>query len=131
MVYTDVVTAQKLLHTEEVTRLGVFLDRMQATANSQKAGQALLPQLATRSWEQEASFYRGVRDLYDRIFGAMGTIVATIVVFVVANAIAMTVTERTREIGTLRAMCLLSTLASGVVARRSVNKPITETLSHV
>ena len=31
----------------------------------------------------------------------------------------------------LLAMCLLSTLASGVVARRSVNKPITEALSHV
>jgi putative ABC transport system permease protein len=203
MVYTDVATAQKLLHTEKVTRLGVFLDRIEATEGSQMAVQAQLPQLTARSWEQEASFYRGVRDLYDRIFGAMGTIIATIVVFVVANAMAMTVIERTREIGTLRAMgtlpaqlvrsfsleglmlgglgallgaalalgvsvflllvpvhmppppgysvgyplniaisplmygavllamCLLSTLASGVVARRSVNKPITEALSHV
>jgi putative ABC transport system permease protein len=45
-----------------------------------------------------------VRDLYDRIFGALGLIIGVIVVFVVSNAMAMAIIERTREIGTLRAM---------------------------
>jgi putative ABC transport system permease protein len=45
-----------------------------------------------------------VRDLYNRIFGALGLVIATIVVFRVANAMAMAVIERTREVGTLRAL---------------------------
>jgi putative ABC transport system permease protein len=104
LVYTDVATAQKLLNTQRVTKLGVFLNRMEATAPAQAEVQAMLPQLTTRTWEDEAAFYRGVKALYDRIFGALGAIIATIVLFVVANAMAMTVIERTREIGTLRAM---------------------------
>jgi putative ABC transport system permease protein len=42
--------------------------------------------------------------LYNRIFGALGIIIGVIVVFVVTNAMAMAIIERTREIGTLRAM---------------------------
>lgn len=104
LLYTSVATAQKLLNTPRVSRLGVYLDRMDATAATGAALQAQLPQLSTRTWEQEAAFYRGVKALYDRIFGALGAIIALIVLFVVANAMAMTVIERTREIGTLRAL---------------------------
>ena len=57
-----------------------------------------------QSWEQQAFFYRSVRDLYNRIFGALGVVIVVIVVFVVTNAMAMAVIERTREIGTLRAL---------------------------
>jgi putative ABC transport system permease protein len=42
--------------------------------------------------------------LYNRIFGALGLIIGVIVVFVVTNAMAMAIIERTREIGTLRAL---------------------------
>jgi putative ABC transport system permease protein len=42
--------------------------------------------------------------LYNRIFGALGLIIAVIVVFVVSNAMSMAIIERTREIGTLRAL---------------------------
>jgi putative ABC transport system permease protein len=45
-----------------------------------------------------------VRGLYNRIFGALGLIIGVIVVFVVTNAMAMAIIERTREIGTLRAL---------------------------
>ena len=45
-----------------------------------------------------------MRGLYNRIFGALGLIIGVIVVFVVANAMAMAIIERTREIGTLRAL---------------------------
>jgi putative ABC transport system permease protein len=49
-------------------------------------------------------FYQAVRGLYNRIFGALGLIVGVIVVFVVTNAMSMSIIERTREIGTLRAL---------------------------
>jgi putative ABC transport system permease protein len=57
-----------------------------------------------RTWLDQAAFYRGVRDLYNRIFGALGLIIGVIVVFVVGNAMAMAVIERTREVGALRAL---------------------------
>jgi len=104
LVYTDVATAQKLLATTRVSSLGVFLDRMASTDPTQARLSALLPELKTRTWLDQAVFYRSVRDLYNRIFGALGLIIGVIVVFVVTNAMAMAVIERTREIGTLRAL---------------------------
>ena len=57
-----------------------------------------------QTWLDQAFFYHSVRGLYNRIFGALGLIIGVIVVFVVANAMAMAIIERTREIGTLRAL---------------------------
>ena len=104
LVYTDLGTAQKLLVTQKVSSLGVFLDRMDATAAARARVQALVALLAVQTWEDQAVFYRSVRDLYNRIFGALGAIIGVIVVFVVTNAMAMAIIERTREIGTLRAL---------------------------
>ena len=104
LVYTDVVTAQKLLGTQRVSTLGVFLDRMDATGPMQQTVATMLPALKVQTWTDQAVFYRSVKDLYNRIFGALGMIIGVIVVFVVTNAMAMAIIERTREIGTLRAM---------------------------
>ncbi len=104
LVYTDVGTAQRLLVTERVSSLGVFLDRMDATAPAKTRLAGLRPELSVRDWIDQAPFYRSVRALYNRIFGALGLIIAVIVVFVVTNAMAMAIVERTREIGTLRAL---------------------------
>lgn len=116
LVYTDVATAQRLLVTDRVSSLGIFLDRMEATLPARARLGASLPDLTLRTWEEQAPFYRSVRALYNRIFGALGLIIGVIVVVVVANAMAMSVIERTREIGTLRALGtrpgqLLQTLA--------------------
>ncbi len=104
LVYTDIVTAQKLLVTQRVSSLGIFLDRMESTGPAQQRLAAQVPQLTLQTWMDQAFFYKSVRDLYNRIFGALGMIIGVIVVFVVTNAMAMAIIERTREIGTLRAM---------------------------
>lgn len=104
LVYTDLATAQKLLVTQRVSSLGVFLDRMESTAAAQARLQAALPALQVQTWLDQATFYRSVKDLYNRIFGALGLIIGVIVVFVVTNAMAMAIIERTREVGTLRAL---------------------------
>ena len=104
LVYTDVATAQKLLVTQRVTSLGVFLRSMEATQPAQARIAAAHPQLAVQTWLDQATFYKSVKELYNRIFGALGLIIGVIVVFVVTNAMAMAIIERTREIGTLRAM---------------------------
>jgi len=104
LVYTDIATAQKLLNTTRVSTLGVFLKSMAATAPAQQRVSRLNPQLTVQTWLDQAFFYKSVRDLYNRIFGALGLIIGVIVVFVVTNAMAMAIIERTREIGTLRAL---------------------------
>jgi putative ABC transport system permease protein len=116
LVYTDIATAQKLLNTKRVSTLGVFLKSMEATAGARERVAAANPKLVVQTWLDQAFFYHSVRGLYNRIFGALGLIIGLIVVFVVANAMAMAIIERTREIGTLRAlgtlpMQLLRTLA--------------------
>jgi putative ABC transport system permease protein len=104
LVYIDLATAQKLVVTQRVSTLGVFLRDMQATDPARQRIAAALPALAVQTWLDQATFYRSVKALYNRIFGALGLIIGVIVVFVVTNAMAMAIIERTREIGTLRAM---------------------------
>ncbi len=116
LVYADIATAQRLLNTQKVSSLGVFLNRMNLTLPTQASFASALPGLKVQTWEDQAFFYKSVRDLYNRIFGALGLIIGVIVVFVVTNAMSMAIIERTREIGTLRALGtlpgqLLSTLS--------------------
>ena len=103
-VYTDIATAQKLLNTTRVSTLGVFLARMEMTQAAQQRVAATNPELKVQTWLDQAFFYKAVKDLYNRIFGTMGLIIGVIVVFVVTNAMSMAIIERTREIGTLRAL---------------------------
>jgi putative ABC transport system permease protein len=115
LIYTDIATAQKLLNTQRVSSLGVFLARMDMTDGARQRFVAANPSLMVQTWLDQAFFYKAVKDLYNRIFGALGLIIGLIVVFVVTNAMAMAIIERTREIGTLRALGtlpsqLLSTL---------------------
>ena len=116
LVYADVATAQRLLNTQKVSTLGVYLNRMAQTHPAQAKFAKAYPALTVQTWEDQAFFYKSVRALYNRIFGALGLIIGVIVVFVVTNAMSMAIIERTREIGTLRALGtlpsqLLSTLS--------------------
>ena len=104
LVYADIATAQRLLNTQKVSSLGVYLSRMAQTQPMQAQFAKAFPTMTVQTWEDQAFFYKSVRDLYNRIFGALGLIIAVIVVFVVTNAMSMAIIERTREIGTLRAL---------------------------
>ena len=64
------------------------------------------------TWQDLSDFYTQVHGMFDMIFGFIFSIVLTVVVMSVANSMGMTVIERTREIGTLRAIGLKR---SGVV----------------
>ena len=64
------------------------------------------------TWQELSVFYRQVKGMFDMIFSFILAIVLTIVVMSVTNAMGMSVVERTREIGTLRAIGLRR---SGVV----------------
>ena len=101
----DLTTAQQLLVSDKVSYLSVYLDDLD---HSDAVGAAWRAQYAgkleIRTWLDQAIFYQSVKGLYNRIFGFLGVIVLVIVLFAITNTLSMAVLERTREIGTLRAM---------------------------
>jgi putative ABC transport system permease protein len=100
--------AQQLLQTPKVEKLLVFLKETDDTATVQsdlaKSFASRKWAIEMKSWQELASFYKQVVMLYNGIFGFLGIIVFAVVVFSVANTIAMSTFERTREIGTLMAV---------------------------
>lgn len=97
-------------------RLTLLLDDVALTDDyavrlAEKLKAAGLP-LEIRTWKDLSDFYKQVHTMFNMIFGFIFSIVLTVVVMSVANSMGMTVIERTREIGTLRAIGLRR---SGVV----------------
>jgi putative ABC transport system permease protein len=101
-------TAQALLNTTRVSKLVVLLDTAADTLPVRDTLLARLnaagPHVRISTWSELASFYHQVRGLYSGIFGFLGIIIAGLVILSAGNAMTMTVMERVREIGTLRAL---------------------------
>lgn len=57
-----------------------------------------------KTWQELSAFYRQVKVMFDIIFSFLLAVVLTIVVMSITSAINMNVVERTKEIGTLRAI---------------------------
>jgi len=108
--------ASRLLESPEtVSKLVIFL---KPRADEEKAAARLARSLtgagypvAIRRWRELAAFYEQVKLLYIGIFGFVGAVLVVIVVLSAAIVMTMAVTERTREIGTLRA---IGTRPSGI-----------------
>ena len=104
-----------LQSTESVSRLVVFLkDDEREGKVAERIGESLRAAgypVAVQHWRELAVFYGQVRLLYIGIFGFVGVVLAVIVILSAAIVMTMAVTERTREIGTLRA---LGTRPSGI-----------------
>jgi putative ABC transport system permease protein len=102
------LASELLVASGRVSKLTVVL-RERADAN--EARPRLLASLhregidvAGKTWEELAVFYRQVRLLYLGIFGFMGLVLVVVVLLAAANTMMMAAAERTREIGTLRAL---------------------------
>jgi putative ABC transport system permease protein len=104
LVLADLGAVQKLLLTDKVGTLSIYLKDTAATDATAARVKAEHPALAVRTWGDLAVFYQAVRALYNRIFGILGLIMVVIVAFAMSNTLGMAVVERTREIGTLRAI---------------------------
>jgi len=107
----------RLLETSEtVSKLVVFLkpgaDENAAADRLEKALVAAGYPVAIRHWRELAAFYEQVKLLYIGIFGFVGAVLVVIVILSAAIVMTMSVTERTREIGTLRA---IGTRPSGIL----------------
>ena len=100
---------ERLLQSEgKISKLVLFLkpdaDEAKTAASLEKAMNAAGFSVVVLRWEDLAVFYGQVKLLYIGIFGFVGAVLVTIVILSAAIVMTMAVTERTREIGTLRAL---------------------------
>ncbi|MCX7957330.1 MAG: ABC transporter permease [Endomicrobia bacterium] len=99
---------QRLMNTESVEKIIVLLnetentDRVVDLINKSSKDNNL--NIETKKWNELATYYNAVVRLYNGIFSVIKFIIASIVFFSIANTITMSIFERYREIGTLRAI---------------------------
>ena len=117
--------AQNLYDTESVDRLTLLLKSndqtyaMKKRLTSEFAAAGL--NLEIKTWNELSPFYTKVKKMFNVIFMITFLIVFTIVVMSVVNTITMAVMERTREIGTLRA---LGVKRKGIIALFSLESMV-------
>jgi putative ABC transport system permease protein len=108
--YIHINSAQDLLVSDKVSTLSVFLfdtlqtAEVQTQLNNTLSSMQLTDEIEITPWQDRAFFYYKVKSLYDLIFGVMGAVMALVVFVALFNTMTMSVTERTREIGTLAAL---------------------------
>lgn len=100
--------AQSLYDTTSVDRLTVLLKNTDQTQEMREELQALVQAKGWKfeivSWKELSFFYNKVKDMFEVIFMFIFFIVFVIAVMSVVNTIGMSVMERTKEIGTIRAL---------------------------
>lgn len=110
-VATNIATVQRLINTNKISHCNViFHDREKLTNWMGNINPVLSDyqeaQLKMTPWYEMGMFYNSIRDIFKLIFSFNGIIILTIVMLSCWNIINMTTMERSREIGTLRAIGL-------------------------
>lgn len=107
-VFMPLALAQSLYDTEGVSCVRILL---KDNADTDAVVASLRERFPESEWEvipwyEVSKLYLRTKRMFDIIFGLVFAIIATIVTMSVLNTIGMAVVERTREIGTLRALGL-------------------------
>ncbi|EFG3592461.1 ABC transporter permease, partial [Escherichia coli] len=96
---------QRLLDTEKIEYLVLLLDETEnLSIVASQLSTVISGEYEYREWTQLAEFYQGVVNLYTSIFRLSFIVLSIIVILSITNTMSMSVFERFREIGTLRAM---------------------------
>ncbi len=107
---------QRLFLTNEVEKIVILLDKTERTEEVAQRLNLLFKEkeldLELKTWSELAPFYHAVVRLYNGMFGVVKVIIAILVLFSIANTMTMSVFERVKEIGTLRA---IGTKKSGIL----------------
>jgi putative ABC transport system permease protein len=109
-VVTSLELLQRLYDTDGVTSLAVFLKdsrdarRLAGELTSSLAARGLAVDAYPFDDERVGPYYAGTMPLLTTLVGFIGLLVVAVVVLSVVNAMTLSVLERTRELGTLRAL---------------------------
>lgn len=99
---------RQLLDTQGAERLTVLLSDKGLTEAKRAEIESRLKAaglgVEVRTWEELSSFYGQVRQLFNMIFSFIFSIVVIVALMSIVNTMSMVVVERTKEIGTLRAL---------------------------
>jgi len=123
VLHTSLPTLQRLYDTDVVTYVAVFLHDWRDTAGVARDLQAKLRAAGVTvdayafSDERVNPYYAGSMAFINSMAGFIVLIVAAVVVLGVMNATTLTVYERSRELGTLRALGYTKRQATGLVIR--------------
>ncbi len=108
VVFVPLAFGQRLLNTSGVDRLVVALD---AVASTEPARSRLVAGLANygfpleaRTWDELSPFYKQLASYFDALFGFLTLAISVLVFFIILQVLTLAFLERTREIGTLRAL---------------------------
>jgi putative ABC transport system permease protein len=109
-VVTSLELLQRLYDTEAVTSLAVFLRdsrdarRLAGQVQARLAARGLAVDVYPFDDERVGPYYAGTMPMMTALVGFIGLLVVSVVVLSVVNAMTLSVLERTRELGTLRAL---------------------------
>lgn len=107
-VLATLASAQRLMAFEGAERIVVLLKDPSTIVESTAAIEAAMLDLGiaceVRDWKTLSSYYGQVKGLFDAMYLFISIVVAIVVIASVFNTISMTIAERTREVGTLRAL---------------------------
>lgn len=109
MVYLPLQTANQFLMIQSVPLLILVLEKTEYTDEifafiQQKIMPKLSGKIAVKKWNDVADYYTQVDGFYKQLLSIIRLIIVLVVVFTIVNTMTMSVFERTREIGTLRAL---------------------------
>lgn len=100
--------AQLVLNTQGVDRLIVSLNDIAATNPVRDRLQDALDArglgLGARTWDELSPFYRELSGLFNLLFGFVALATAVLVFFIILQVLTLAFLERTREVGTIRAL---------------------------
>lgn len=107
-VFMDLADAQSLITSGAVPQLIVFLKNTSDTAGTAAAvrrapSSSALSGLTVRTWEELSPYYRQANSAYQLVLGVARLIVLIVALFSISGTLSLSVMERLREIGTLRA----------------------------
>jgi putative ABC transport system permease protein len=125
-IYANIGLMESFLMSRGATRMVVLLEETSETESVRKRAEDALGDLSKglelRSWSELAPYYHQVVALFSAIFLFVKSILLLMAGLAVSNALSMSVIERTREIGVIRAIggsrrevCTLFVLEGGFI----------------
>lgn len=108
LIFLPLAYGQTLLDTAGVAKVIVTIkdiddtDRIAAQVQRQLTEAGL--DVEVRTWEQLAEFYRQTKGFFNILFGFLTLAVSVLVFFIVLQVLTLSFLERTREVGTIRAI---------------------------